>query len=133
MLRPLRLPCLLVGDPHLGGISATLSAYDSLTLRGYDVDVVLLLEPPPPEPSRLAGGSGPVDPPLDNASAIRRHLDKAVHRLGARTEVVSMPGCRPPPAPLPGEEKAHVRSEAPQQLHVAACSGLAGCCGQTVV
>lgn len=33
ILRPLRLPALLVGDHKLGGISTTLSAYDSLVLR----------------------------------------------------------------------------------------------------
>ena len=32
--RSLRLPVLLVGDTKLGGITATLSAYESLTLRG---------------------------------------------------------------------------------------------------
>lgn len=32
--RPLRLPVLLVGDTRLGGITTTLSAYESLTLRG---------------------------------------------------------------------------------------------------
>ncbi|KZP00642.1 PLP-dependent transferase [Calocera viscosa TUFC12733] len=40
--RPLRLPVLLVGDSRLGGIGATLSAYESLTLRGYEVPLVLL-------------------------------------------------------------------------------------------
>ncbi|KAI0090188.1 onanonoxo-7-onima-8-eninoihtemlysoneda [Irpex rosettiformis] len=40
--RPLRLPTILIGDSRLGGISATISAYESLTLRGYDVDAVLL-------------------------------------------------------------------------------------------
>jgi hypothetical protein len=35
--RPLRLPVLLVGDSRLGGITATLSAYESLTLRGEQV------------------------------------------------------------------------------------------------
>lgn len=44
LLRPLRLPCVLVGDARLGGISATLSAYESLVLRGYDVDALLLMD-----------------------------------------------------------------------------------------
>lgn len=90
MLRPLRLPCVLIGDPRLGGISATISAYDSLTMRGYDVDAILLLEPP----------AKPGTPSFNNAAAIRRHLDKAVHRLGMRTEVLSLPGCA---APTPEE------------------------------
>ncbi|KAJ7453686.1 PLP-dependent transferase [Mycena galericulata] len=40
--RPLFLPTILVGDAHLGGISATISAYESLMLRGYIVDAILL-------------------------------------------------------------------------------------------
>lgn len=40
--RPLHLPTILIGDSRLGGISATISAYESLTLRGYDIDAVLL-------------------------------------------------------------------------------------------
>lgn len=39
--RPLRLPAVLVGDGRLGGISATVSAYESLKIRGYDVVAVV--------------------------------------------------------------------------------------------
>ncbi|KAK1596908.1 dethiobiotin synthase [Colletotrichum navitas] len=39
---PLRVPVVLVGDAKLGGISQTISAFESLTLRGYDVESVLL-------------------------------------------------------------------------------------------
>ena len=42
--RPLRLPTILVGDSNLGGISSTISAYESLILRGYDVDAVILFQ-----------------------------------------------------------------------------------------
>ncbi|EQC40531.1 hypothetical protein SDRG_02421 [Saprolegnia diclina VS20] len=42
--RPLRLPAVLVGDGRLGGISATMSALDSLLLRGYDVSCIVLIE-----------------------------------------------------------------------------------------
>jgi bifunctional dethiobiotin synthetase / adenosylmethionine---8-amino-7-oxononanoate aminotransferase len=42
--RPLRLPALLVGDHRLGGIAATLSAFESLHLRGYDLSSVVLFE-----------------------------------------------------------------------------------------
>ncbi|GAM83296.1 hypothetical protein ANO11243_012830 [Dothideomycetidae sp. 11243] len=35
--RPLRLPVILVGDHRLGGIATTISAFESLHLRGYDV------------------------------------------------------------------------------------------------
>ncbi|KAF8428867.1 PLP-dependent transferase [Boletus edulis BED1] len=40
--RPLFLPTVLVGDPKLGGISSTISSYESLVLRGYIVDAILL-------------------------------------------------------------------------------------------
>jgi bifunctional dethiobiotin synthetase / adenosylmethionine---8-amino-7-oxononanoate aminotransferase len=42
--RPLFLPTILVGDSRLGGISSTISAYESLLLRGYIVDSVLLFK-----------------------------------------------------------------------------------------
>jgi bifunctional dethiobiotin synthetase / adenosylmethionine---8-amino-7-oxononanoate aminotransferase len=40
--RALFLPTILVGDPKLGGISSTISAYESLLLHGYQVDVVAM-------------------------------------------------------------------------------------------
>ncbi|KAL6189075.1 hypothetical protein ACLB2K_040465 [Fragaria x ananassa] len=43
LFRPFRLPAILVGDGRLGGISGTISAYETLKLRGYDV-VALVLE-----------------------------------------------------------------------------------------
>ncbi|KAB5584964.1 pyridoxal phosphate-dependent transferase [Coniochaeta sp. 2T2.1] len=39
---PLRLPVVLVGDSKLGGISQTISAFESLKIRGYDVEAVLM-------------------------------------------------------------------------------------------
>ncbi|KAH6803183.1 adenosylmethionine-8-amino-7-oxononanoate transaminase [Perilla frutescens var. frutescens] len=41
LYRPFRLPAVLVGDGRLGGISGTISAYESLKLRGYDVAAVV--------------------------------------------------------------------------------------------
>ena len=41
---PLRLPVLLVGDSKLGGISQTISSFESLKIRGYDVETVVLFE-----------------------------------------------------------------------------------------
>ncbi|KAK4481850.1 hypothetical protein RD792_012761 [Penstemon davidsonii] len=41
LYRPFRLPAILVGDGRLGGISGTISAYESLKLRGYDVSAVI--------------------------------------------------------------------------------------------
>ncbi|KAF8861314.1 PLP-dependent transferase [Acephala macrosclerotiorum] len=40
LFRPLRLPVCLVADHHLGGISATISAFESLHIRGYDLEAV---------------------------------------------------------------------------------------------
>ncbi|KAF9561979.1 PLP-dependent transferase [Agrocybe pediades] len=40
--RPLFLPTILIGDSKLGGISSTISSYESLLLRGYIIDAVLL-------------------------------------------------------------------------------------------
>ncbi|KAI8384266.1 pyridoxal phosphate-dependent transferase [Radiomyces spectabilis] len=42
--RPLRLPSILVGDGNLGGISTTMTSYESLMLRGYDIPAVLLFD-----------------------------------------------------------------------------------------
>jgi len=39
--RPLRLPVVLVGDGALGGISTTMTCYESLLLRGYDVPIIV--------------------------------------------------------------------------------------------
>ena len=42
VLRPLRIPTILIGSAALGGISTTRSAYESLVLAGYDVEAILL-------------------------------------------------------------------------------------------
>ncbi|BFZ58333.1 hypothetical protein PYCC9005_005395 [Savitreella phatthalungensis] len=41
LYRPLRLPVVLVADSNLGGISTTVSAYESLRLHGYDVAAII--------------------------------------------------------------------------------------------
>ena len=40
--RPLFLPTILIGDSKLGGISSTIASYESLLIRGYIIDAVLL-------------------------------------------------------------------------------------------
>ncbi|KAG2366972.1 PLP-dependent transferase [Suillus spraguei] len=40
--RPLFLPTILIGDSRLGGISSTISSFESLLLRGYIIDAILL-------------------------------------------------------------------------------------------
>lgn len=42
LYRPLRLPVILIGDYKPGGISHTISAFESLRMRGYDVEMVLI-------------------------------------------------------------------------------------------
>lgn len=44
LYRSLRLPLILVADWHLGGISTSISAFESLHMRGYDVEGVAVLE-----------------------------------------------------------------------------------------
>ncbi|KIW17704.1 dethiobiotin synthase [Exophiala spinifera] len=46
LYRPLRLPTLLIGDSKLGGIGTTISAFESLHVRGYDLDSVILFDDP---------------------------------------------------------------------------------------
>lgn len=53
--RPLRLPVALVGDCQLGGISATISAYESLKIRGYDVLMHSVFEDEEYQNSRYLG------------------------------------------------------------------------------
>jgi len=40
----LRAPVILVGDSKLGGISQSISAFESLKMRGYDVESILLFQ-----------------------------------------------------------------------------------------
>ncbi|KAH9305032.1 hypothetical protein KI387_009436 [Taxus chinensis] len=44
LYRPFRLPSILVGDGRLGGISGTISAYETLCIRGYDICAVILAD-----------------------------------------------------------------------------------------
>lgn len=76
----LGLPCILVGDPRLGGISATLCALEALANRRQDVSAVLFL------------GADGID---GNAAGLQEALEK----LGRNTKVFSIPP--PPPFPEP--------------------------------
>ena len=77
LYRPLRLPALLVGDGRLGGISTTLSAYEMLRNRGYDVAAIALME--------SAG--------LGNAGALMDYFRKASIDS---PPVFSLPACASP-------------------------------------
>jgi dethiobiotin synthetase/adenosylmethionine--8-amino-7-oxononanoate aminotransferase len=42
IMRSLRLPVILVGDSKLGGISSTLTAFESLKLRGFEIPFIIM-------------------------------------------------------------------------------------------
>jgi dethiobiotin synthetase/adenosylmethionine--8-amino-7-oxononanoate aminotransferase len=44
--RPLRLPTVLIGDGQLGGISTTISSYESLKMKGYDIASIIMFHNP---------------------------------------------------------------------------------------
>ncbi|KAF2703196.1 PLP-dependent transferase [Pleomassaria siparia CBS 279.74] len=44
IFRPMRMPVILVGDHRLGGIASTISASESLLIRGYDLDAVVCFD-----------------------------------------------------------------------------------------
>ncbi|KAG7673147.1 hypothetical protein Ndes2526B_g03439 [Nannochloris sp. 'desiccata'] len=86
ILRPLRLPAVLVGDGKLGGISATLTAFESLRIRGYDVPVIVLM-----------------DPEGKNWKAIQRHVGG---KDGSRNSTIVLPfgACKEIQPGSPGTE-----------------------------
>ncbi|CAI5473349.1 unnamed protein product [Closterium sp. Yama58-4] len=75
--RPLRLPCILVGDGRLGGISVTVAAVDSLAGRGYDVAAVVVC--------------GDEEGRLDNADYLKSYLRPR------GIPVISLPALPSPP------------------------------------
>ena len=44
MYHRLRLPAVLVGDSRLGGISATIAAYEALFTRAYQIPIIVLID-----------------------------------------------------------------------------------------
>ncbi|CAM9133199.1 unnamed protein product, partial [Phaeothamnion confervicola] len=85
LFRPLRLPALLVGDGRLGGISATLSALESLLLRGYTVRGVAVVD----SPERLA-----------NADSVEAYLEATRDAVsGVAGPVAAAAVFRLPPMP----------------------------------
>ncbi|KAK9811108.1 hypothetical protein WJX73_003299 [Symbiochloris irregularis] len=75
-----RIPGVLIGDGRLGGISATISAYESLQMRGL-----------PPVAVALMAHQHEGTDSSDNAAALMRHF-------GAGVPVVALPYCAPPAA-----------------------------------
>ncbi|KAJ1548170.1 hypothetical protein HK096_002840, partial [Nowakowskiella sp. JEL0078] len=56
LYRRLRYPVILVGDSALGGISTTISSYESLLLRGFDVACVVMFSGPMQNETEIARG-----------------------------------------------------------------------------
>ncbi|GAA5974287.1 hypothetical protein JCM11641_006713 [Rhodosporidiobolus odoratus] len=77
--RPLLPPTLLIASAALGGISTTISAYESLLLRGYDVDAVLVFR--------------------EEYYANYQYFEKWFEERGIRVGVVDHPPARLPSAP----------------------------------
>ncbi|KAL2427111.1 Bifunctional dethiobiotin synthetase/adenosylmethionine-8-amino-7-oxononanoate aminotransferase [Exophiala dermatitidis] len=75
LYRPLRLPTLLIGDSKLGGISTTISAFESLHVRGYDLDSVILFD----------------DPQWGNYGYLERHFQE---KHGVETHALPLPPAR---------------------------------------
>jgi bifunctional dethiobiotin synthetase / adenosylmethionine---8-amino-7-oxononanoate aminotransferase len=91
-LSGLRLPALLLADCRLGGISTTVSAYESLLSRGYDVPAIVGLTP---TTALTAGSEAAALPALDNLEIIAKHCASGPCQPSPR--VFNLPACAPPP------------------------------------
>ena len=97
--RRLRLPLVLVGDSKLGGISTTLSAIESLRLRGYSIHAVIMIET---EDSNVYG----------NVEAVQNALDRAFACIPGDSALLPAWSDSPPPRvfslpALPHEKLLH--------------------------
>ncbi|KAL4898668.1 pyridoxal phosphate-dependent transferase [Aspergillus ambiguus] len=106
LYRPLRLPVVLVADSRLGGISSSVSAYESLLLRGYDVHSVLLFRDDYYKNHEYLRGyfqkksipllplpTPPLRPPSHDADAAARDEDAMAdyyHRVAQGVDVVGL-------------------------------------------
>lgn len=88
--RALRLPCLLVADARLGGVSATLCAAEALVARGYDLVAVALPGAQPTAGGDSIGG--------ERADALATAAQLAPH-LPAGVPLIHLP-----PLPVVGDD-----------------------------
>lgn len=70
--RTARMPCILVGDSRVGGISNTLTAYDSLIMRGYEIAAIPVM----------------LTEDLDNCEYLEKLMFKLVHWQGFQRGLV---------------------------------------------
>lgn len=97
LYKPLHLPAILVGDGRLGGISATLSALESLILRGYDVHGIVLID----ESEGEHGSNLPALKEYANrCMALRSGCGRPL--LRSDDSIVSLPPLPPSEIPLDG-------------------------------
>ena len=100
LYQPLGLPVVLVGDGRLGGISCTLSALESLAVRGYDVQGIVVVDD--------GGGYG-------NVAALREYASsqssshvrgqefpfaRQSYQVDPKESILSLPPLPPEPEPL---------------------------------
>lgn len=100
LYQPLGLPVVLVGDGRLGGISCTLSALESLAVRGYDVQGIVVVDD--------GGGYG-------NVTALREYaasqssshvrgqefpFARQSYQVDPKESILSLPPLPPEPEPL---------------------------------
>lgn len=112
LLRPLRLPVVLVGSSMLGGISTTRASLEALRMRGYDVDAVLLF------PSGQLGNETYLE------SLLRKELKIPVFALGGPNGAGW--GGPPPRAPTHDEEVAQMQAYYTGLVHGRDDRGLLG-------
>ena len=101
LYKPLHLPAILVGDGRLGGISATLSALESLIVRGYDIHGIVLIDAAIAA-SEGEGGHG------SNLSALKEYANRCLSlrsgsgrtMLNHEDSIIALPPLPPPDVPL---------------------------------
>lgn len=97
--RPLRLPVFLVGDSRLGGIGSTISAWESLHVRGYDVQSIGLFREDRYENSKYLKeyfvdrgvDTFAIEPPPDQLSSLEedRRSMQSYYKSAAQDDAVS--------------------------------------------
>jgi len=104
LYKPLHLPAILVGDGRLGGISATLSALESLIVRGYDIHGIVLIDAAGEGEHGTGTGTGT----CSNVSALKEYANRCLSlrsgsgrtMLNHEDSIISLPPLPPLDVPL---------------------------------